>query len=104
MVDMLLSDEDPAAIEAFKKALGIVSVNAHLLAAQEAAERQAECAQSESWVHFLASRHFSRRPIAVMVVYVVAVFVVHERQRIVVVLPFFDVLVVHERHRVVVML
>ena len=65
MVDMLLSDEDPAAIEAFKKALGIASVNAHLLAAQEAAERQAERAQNESWVHCLASRHFSRRPIAV---------------------------------------
>ena len=65
MVDMLLSDEDPAAIEAFKKALGIASVNAHLFAAEEATEWQAECAQNEPWVHCLASRHFSRRPIAV---------------------------------------
>jgi hypothetical protein len=64
MVGMLLSDEDPASIEAFKKALGIASVNAHLLAAQEAAERRAERAQNESWVHCLASRLFLRRPIA----------------------------------------
>jgi hypothetical protein len=65
MVDMLLSDEDPTAIEAFKKALGIASVNAHLFAAQEAAERQAKRAQNGQWAHCLASRHFSRRPIAV---------------------------------------
>jgi hypothetical protein len=66
MVDMFLSDQDSAAIEAFKKFLGIASVNAHLLAAQKAADRQAEHARNASRVHFLASRHFSRRLIAVM--------------------------------------
>jgi hypothetical protein len=43
------------------------------------------------------------RTCVLVVVYVVVVFVVNGRQRIVVMLPFFDVLEVHERHRVVVM-
>ena len=64
---MFLSGEDPAAIESFKEALWIESVNAQLLAAQKAAERQAERnARGESWMSSFRARHFSKRPVSVM--------------------------------------
>jgi hypothetical protein len=64
MVDMPLSGENPAAIEAVKKVLGIGSVNAHLFAAQKAAERQAERdARDDPRMNYWQARHFSKRPV-----------------------------------------